>query len=78
MRRAPLEVMAEQGRAAAARSYALLTAVLEAIVVEEAVLVLSESFDCKLEGTTASVVFIPAWTSASVASVTTPSTVVDA
>jgi hypothetical protein len=56
----PFAVTIEQGIAAAARSYADLTAVLEAIVVEEVVEVLSDSLLCREEETTASLESVPA------------------
>jgi hypothetical protein len=55
----PVIVPPALGRAALARSYALLTAVLEAIVVELVVLVLSETLLCKPAGVTVKVVLPP-------------------
>jgi hypothetical protein len=64
----PVMVPPDFGRAAFARSYALLTAVLDAIVVELVVEVESESFDCKPKGVTARVPSVPAWVAGSSAS----------
>jgi hypothetical protein len=74
----PLAVIQAQGIAAAARSYAALTAVLDAIVVEDVSAVESESFDCNPKGVTAIVASVPAWVSIAVANRTIPATVVDA
>jgi hypothetical protein len=56
----PVIVPPAFGKAALARSYALLTAVLDAIVVLEVVEVESETLDCKLRGVTARVPSRPA------------------
>jgi hypothetical protein len=64
------------GIAAAAKSYAVFTAVLLAIVVDDVVATLSETFDWSDEGVTAFVAFVPACVSMSVASWTAPTLVV--
>jgi hypothetical protein len=74
----PVMVPPAKGNAALARSYAVFTAVLEAIEREEAVLTESLTLLCREVGVTAVVASEPPCVRALVARITTPAVVVEA